>query len=509
MALHSILASASQLSTAQLAGVFLFVPVLLTLATIFYRLGPLYPLSGTPGPLLPRLTGLPILYHAYIGDEAKWVHSLHERYGAIVRLAPNWVDFRDVRALHPIYHEKGGFAKASHYRNFDVDGHATIFSNTIHQERSLRAKAVIQMFSVANCKKNAHYFKASLSRFIEQCQRDKESGRVQMLDLARGMGIDAVTEYLFGISFDGLREYADASSKLDAKCDQPPRMSASAFVDAFTASSRLLYCSKWLYTLADRIDGFFFPNPELPSSAASLESFTRIVMANARTTIDSGNSKTSETSETFPVRLLRAGFSPAEVAAQCKDIMFAATDTLGMNISTACFMLAKFPETYQKLSAEIEAATIKSDDDIHQLPYLNAVVRETLRMSMTNPCEFPRQVGASGWAFDNVFYPPGTTVSCSATEMHFYSGIYEDAFAFKPERWLHATEIMQKALMSFGVGSRQCIAKGMSLWALNLVIYEVAKENILGGLKVSSEKIELLEGFSSRVVGGSIDLVRE
>jgi cytochrome P450 len=473
-------------------------------SVILYRLSPLHPLWHIPGPLMPRITVLNIVYHSYIGDEATWVHNLHKVYGSAVRISPNSVDFADVGVIQPIYIQKGGFLKAKYYNNFDIDGHATIFSETNLTARAARAKVVLPLFSAANIKQRAAPFKESIQRYVKLFKERRKLGSVNALDLARGAGIDAVTEYLFGIRYGALVDTEQHEKNVRSETVNS-RMSASAIVDNFIASSRLWYFPVRLYDLADRIDALVFPNPSLAVSLDIVNQYADRVVEAAEEqmlrTVD------KSTLINYPCRLLQAGFSRSETRAQCKDIIYAATDTIGMNLATVCFMLAKHPEAYEKLHREVYAATITTDEDIQHLPYLDGVVREALRLSLTNPARIPREVPAGGWHFQDHFYPAGTIVSASAMDIHFTDAVFDSPYAFKPERWEKSGDVMHKAMMAFGVGNRQCIARTMAMYILYLSVYELVKEDILRGAKPTVDSVKILEGFSAKIASESIDLV--
>jgi cytochrome P450 len=499
MAIHEWLISGAWTSSSYTCAVLCIFPLLVTFITIFYRLSPLHPLSRVPGPLIARLTNLGVLYHSYIGDEATYIHKLHQKYGPTVLLTPNSVDFTDFAALHPIYSQKGGFAKAKYYRNFDVDGHASIFSHTDPALRAARAKVVLPLFSPASIRTGAHCFTDSTRRFLSLFKLRKESGKVNVLDLARGMSLDAVTEYLFSIRYGALFDQTEAEKVASAKRSDEPTMSASAIVDNFIASSRFLYLPCWLYRWADRIDNIIFPNPSLAVSSKLVNDYANRVLDAAESNIEQATS--------YPSRLRMAGFSRSETISQCKDIIFAATDTIGMNLSTLIFMLAKHPHAYNKLYAEVVSATITKDEDIQQLPFLNGVVRESLRLSLTNPSRLPREVPAGGWQFQGTFYPAGTVVSASVMDVHFAETLVESPYEFKPERWANASEEMHKSMMAFGLGGRQCIARTMAMYDLHLAAFELVKADLLRGSSPTSNHIKIKEGFSAKVIGGSIDIV--
>jgi cytochrome P450 len=62
-----------------------------------------HPLRSIPGPLSHRASPLPYILRMISGDLSFHTHRLHEKYGTVVRLAPNHLSFTDVRAWRDIY----------------------------------------------------------------------------------------------------------------------------------------------------------------------------------------------------------------------------------------------------------------------------------------------------------------------------------------------------------------------------------------------------------------------
>ncbi|KAI0150162.1 cytochrome P450 oxidoreductase [Xylariaceae sp. FL1272] len=491
------------LYAALIAGILLY-----GVANIVYRLSSAHPLAKIPGPLIARLTDLQLVWHAYIGDEGDYVRRLHDKYGPVVRIGTESVDFTTPEVINPIYIQKGGFAKAKYYNNFDIDGHASIFSETSPAKRAARAKAVLPLFSAANVRAGCRPFTDSVERYVYNFGLARKSGKANALDLARCMSIDAVTEYLFGIRYGALKSAEELETKNDTNkvegAGQGEKMSASAIVDNFVSTARLWYLAPWLYDLADRLDALIFPNPAFSLSFKIVNEFVDRVLVKAKEDISKNMS-----SKSYPARLLQAGFSPEEVHAQCKDIIFAGTDTIGMNLTTLCFMLAKNHDVYEKLEAEVAVSHVEKDEDLQtQMPYLTGVVREALRLSLTNPTRLPREVPAGGWEYGGVRYPAGSIVSTSQLNMHFQERIYgENPHAFRPERWFNATEEMHRCMMAFGLGGRQCVARTMSMYDMHLAAYALVKAGYLKGARPVCDSIEIYEGHTAKVKSGKVELI--
>lgn len=404
-----------------------------------------HPLRHIPGPFLSRISPLPLYYSSYIGTEATHIHALHEKYGPIVLIAPNSVHIASGSAWPPIYTEKGGFLKPACYENFHIDGFPTIFSAIDPRHRAPRAKAVVPLFSTANLRSGGAAIDESVEKFVTRMEREKSTGRkVNVLNVARALATDAVSGYLFGQSYGGLEE--DRSSTASTSKE----LSASPFVDAFVAVGRFFYLPKPLFLFLEQASTTLFPDPHVDASMAVVDSFIADIVRDA----ENGNEKQKDS---YPSRLLSAGMTAAEVRAQCKDLVFAGTDSTAMNLATICWNLARQPQTWGILRSEVESHNINDPTaNIQSLPYLSGVVKEGLRLSMANPTRLPRTVPPGGWSFGGHFFPAGTELGMSAFELHLNPEIFKNPMSFWPERWINPTPEMMRDFIPFGGGSRTC-----------------------------------------------------
>jgi cytochrome P450 len=458
--------------------------ILLLFVRSIYRIF-FHPISHIPGPLLPKVTSLWLHYHAYIGDEATAIHALHQRFGPHIRVSPNEIDISDADAVQPIYISKGGFAKASCYANFDIDGHKTIFSTTESQYRAPRAKAVKPLFSTKSIRENTKKIYGCVERFVERLRDEKASKRkVNVLNLTRSLAVDVVSTHLFQENYNGTSEKGQT-------------LSASAFVDAFVAVGRFFYLPNLAFVWIEWAATTLMADKKTNESMEVVDKFVTNLVE-----------KTTRESSTYPGRMLAAGLSASEVKAQCKDLLFAGTDSTGMNLAIIIRNLALHPDKCETLRAKISsnAALGPEAQDIQALPYLSAVVKEGLRISMANPTRLPHVVPSTGWSFKSSFFPPNTIVGCSAFELHMNSTIYPDSRTFQPERWLDASEEMNKYWVAFGAGSRACIARNLATTELLCATERVVSSGVLDGARAVGD-VEIFEWFNSKVKGESIEIV--
>lgn len=474
--------------------VLLSTPALALLTYCFYNLF-LHPLSSVPGPWYTHVLPLWLWYHEYVGNESSSVDQLHHVYGPVLRVAPNDIDIKDGAALAPIYSEKGGFLKAPCYANFDIEGHRTIFSALDPAHRAERSKAIVGMFATSTIRKEGgeEAIEQSVQKLVARMERAKASGEVlNNLDLARRLAVDAVTGYLFGQTYGGLDEDAPSAGV------QKVTLSASAFVDTFVAVGRFFLLPNSLFHLMDLFIARFMPaDSTVDDSMSRVHAYTDKLAESAQAE-----------DNTYQGRLLKAGISKHEISCQCMDLMFAGTDSSGMNVSAICWHLVRRPESLKKLTEEVRSNT---DARYETLPYLQAVVKEGLRISMANPTRLPRQVPPSGWSFGGHYFPPGTSVGCALYSLHFNEAVFPDAHAFRPERWLdgNATPEMQRDAIPFGLGARQCIARNLASVELHIATRRIAESGVLeGGQNVGrcANGIEIDEWFNSKVVGHAVEL---
>ncbi|WQF79349.1 Putative cytochrome P450 [Colletotrichum destructivum] len=464
-----------------------------------------HPLRKVPGPWVAAASPLWLWYHSYIGNETTSIEQLHSVYGPVVRIAPNDIDISDGAALAPIYSEKGGFLKAPCYSNFDFDGHPTIFSSLDPAHRAIRAKAVVSMFSPASIRKEGDaVLQSCVKRLVAHIKEEASTGRpVNMLNMGRCLALDAVTEYLLGKSYGGIAEL-EACRSNNARA----RLSASEFVDTFVAVGRFFLLPNWVFHGLEWALPKLYPDQAVDQSMDLVTRFCNQAVADAN----------PEKDQTYQTRLLRAGISKEEAAMQCMDLIFAGTDSTGMNFGTICWHLARSPAIYRKLQEELMSPeAIKADPQT--LPYLRGVVREGLRMSMANPTRLPRLVPPTGFLFSTNMpssgekktfkIPGGTSIGCAPFSLHFNEAVFPDAKSFKPERWFEPTEAMLRDYIPFGLGPRQCIARNLASSELFWAVRELAISGVLDGARPTGrmkEGIIVDEWFNAKVPGHAIEL---
>lgn len=173
----------------------------------------------------------------------------------------------------------------------------------------------------------------------------------------------------------------------------------------------------------------------------------------------------------------------------------AGADTTAVSIRSAIYFCLKNPRVWRRLRDELAAAGLTKEScpisykDSKAIPYLDAIVREALRMLPGVSLSLERYVPEGGFRFQTgEVVPPGAIVGVNPYIICRNKSVWgEDAEEFRPERWLRDEEggeteeafsvrlrKMNDADLSFGAGSRICIGKHMGLMQVYKVVATIA-----------------------------------
>jgi cytochrome P450 len=186
------------------------------------------------------------------------------------------------------------------------------------------------------------------------------------------------------------------------------------------------------------------------------------------------------------------------------SMAFAGSETTAISLSAVFYFLLKNPHCLAKLLSEIDGAGrngLFSDSDTglvtwtesQKLPYLDACVKEAFRLHPAAGLPLERIVPEPGVDICGHYVKGGTIVGCSAWIIHMRREIFgDDVEVYRPERWLvdenkdrekeeQRIKEMNGNMFQFGMGSRTCIGKNISL----LEVYKLVP-SMLRRFEVSS-----------------------
>lgn len=155
----------------------------------------------------------------------------------------------------------------------------------------------------------------------------------------------------------------------------------------------------------------------------------------------------------------------------------AGADTTAIAMRTIMFNVIKHPEIYDTLCREIREARLIlpiTYAAASTLPYLDAVIKEALRIHPPNGIMYGRTVPPEGATVCGKFMPAGTEVGISPWVLHYNPEIFPDPEKFQPERWL-STDVdllaeRKRSIFAFSAGSHTCLGKNISLMEITKLV---------------------------------------
>ncbi|CAH2076254.1 unnamed protein product [Thlaspi arvense] len=139
------------------------------------------------------------------------------------------------------------------------------------------------------------------------------------------------------------------------------------------------------------------------------------------------------------------------------SLVIAGTDTSEVTLEWALSNLLNHPEILEKARAEIDdkigSDRLVEEPDIVNLPYLQNIVSETLRLYPAVPLLLPH-LSSDDCKVAGYDMPRGTMLFTNVWAMHRDPRLWEEPGRFKPERFEKEGEA--RKLMPFGMGRRAC-----------------------------------------------------
>ncbi|KAJ7513123.1 cytochrome P450 [Mycena galericulata] len=200
----------------------------------------------------------------------------------------------------------------------------------------------------------------------------------------------------------------------------------------------------------------------------------------------------SGVAQSFMSALVVAGVSEKQIGVQLRTILFAGQDTSGSTIGWTLYRLAQMPEYQHELRQEIQLATVDGQPDYNNMPLLNAIINEVLRMYCALPlservatedCIIPLSqpiTTITGTRFSEIPIKRGQRLYVAISAYHRLRTIWgPDANDFRPSRWLEKEPCKGQALgphaslLTFLGGPRVCLGWRLAILELQIFVVEI------------------------------------
>uniref|UniRef100_A0A1I7TRP2 Cytochrome P450 n=1 Tax=Caenorhabditis tropicalis TaxID=1561998 RepID=A0A1I7TRP2_9PELO len=184
-----------------------------------------------------------------------------------------------------------------------------------------------------------------------------------------------------------------------------------------------------------------------------------------------------------------------DVIGACFVFLLAGFDTTANTLAYASYLLAKNPEKMQMVQEEVDRtcdSDIISYDDLTRMNYLDAVIREALRLYPVAWFACSREC-VSTTTLGEYVIEKGVRVEADLMALHRSKEIWgENADDFVPERWFVETRRPSMSWIPFGAGPRQCVGMRLGLCETKTAFAHILRKYSIVAGPETEDKLRIL-----------------
>jgi len=366
----------------------------------------LSPLSRFPGPKLWAISRIPGQLSVLQGRNHLDILALHERYGPVVRISPNELAFNTPQAFRDIYGARPGgcFAKdRSHYLPpaNGVDHLVCAVDNAVHtRQRRLLAHA----FSERALRDQEGLIRGYVDTMIGKLRAHITKGHSPRVDINNWMNyttFDITGDLMFGESFDCLKD-----SRLHPWI-QLIFSSMKALAIAGVANQSPILGTIFHALIPKEVKRKAIQHFDLAAQKVDRRLETNMTRPDFISAILQNGLSEAKGQYLDGERIM----TRAEIHSNAFILIVAGSETSATLLSGCIFYLCTNPLTMSRLVSEIRSTFAKEDEitfrNVASLPYLAAVIEESLRMHPPFVTSLARIVPPDGSIVDGHYVPGG------------------------------------------------------------------------------------------------------
>lgn len=414
-----------------------------------------------PGPKLAAASYIPWFLVQYRGDSVKWLTELHQKYGNVVRIAPDELSYVSVDAAQDIWAHRQGHNEFPKYafRIKAPNGHNGILSAKRENHARFR-----RLLSYSFSDQGIRKYEATLQLYTDSLIRgladEADKDPQDMVKWLNWTTFDVIGKLAFGKSFGCLEEKR-----------------THLWVHAIFANLHSSLISILLFRLN------LLPLIALIAPKRVLEA-RKYNLQYASNTIDERLGQGSQ-SDFWDNVLEKSekqgekGMSVPEMVTNASNLVMAGSETLATVLSGCLSLLLTHLSAMEKITSEIRTAfssrekiTLQSVNS-GNLKYTLAALDETMRIYTPVPSQLAREVPAGGDTVEGKFVPGGTIIQVPQFVAYRLPSNFHKPLEFHPERFLGAEEFKDDnfaVLNPFGIGPRNCIGRNLAYAELRLIL---------------------------------------
>ncbi|RKU45312.1 hypothetical protein DL546_007167 [Coniochaeta pulveracea] len=432
-------------------------------------------LAHIPGPVLARWTDLWLISAQSSGRCNYILADAMKKYGPIVRIGTDWVVVGDPAEVRKIWAVRSQWTRAPWYRGLRLDPYRDSTFSTQDEAFHEKLRAKLMPGYAGKDVDNLHALidesVLDLVHLLETkyVSTDANYRPVELASKIQYFTLDVISNLAFGSKLGYVRDDADTYGYIKTTQQTVPFLMTTCLMPTVVAiiqSPKL----KWLLPDAENMVGI------------------GTVMKMARDAVDRRFGPKAEIRRDMLGSFVAHGLTQQEAYGECIAQIVAGSDTTATAIRSTLLFIMTSPHVYARFQTEIDqrvaAGQISSpitDAEAKNFPYLQAIIREGLRMYPPATGLLPK-VSKKDEIVCGARIPAGTNVAWAPWAIMHSSEVFgQDAEIFRPERWIEASEDRKKlmdqvVMLDFASGSRwECLGKNVAMIELNKTYVELLR----------------------------------
>ncbi|MCJ1352148.1 MAG: hypothetical protein MMC33_002132 [Icmadophila ericetorum] len=428
------------------------------------------PLLSLTGPAYRAAFFFPDALSKLRGTAYKDIKLLHDEYGGVVRVLPDGLSFNTAQAwkdIHAFKPDRTELAKDPNFYRRATE--ASIISANQAEHTRIR-KLLAYAFSDGALLEQepllTHYFDLLVSRLKQQID-GPACGRINIMAWYNFTSFDIVGDLVLGEPFGAL-ESGQYHSWIRNIFEGVKFIGVMRLADTYQMVGVLF---KILQTAI----------PSIGAKRAAYLEFTR-------TKIESRLDRKTDRKD-FMTYILRhndeRGMTRKEIIGTSRVLLIGGSETTATLLSGATYYILQNRAILHRVQSEVREA-FKTADDItfrsvskpDMLPYMDAVLQESLRCYPPVPAILPRKTGPEGALIDGNYVPRNISVGVHQWSAFHSSTNFASPDTFDPERWLpdapaKYSKDIKAAFQPFSLGPRVCIGKSLAYFEMRSILARV------------------------------------
>ncbi|KAG5930430.1 hypothetical protein E4U42_001353 [Claviceps africana] len=425
-------------------------------------------LSHIPGPRSAGFSKWWFIRATLSGRTHLDLYEVCEKYGQIARISPNDIVTCDIGLVRRMLSVHSQYTRSAWYNGMRFEPRKNnILSMRDDATHAIMRSRMAAGYSGKDVENLEPRVDAGIMNLIGLIDSYVSEGRT--FDFARKvqyLAVDVVTDLLFGETFGDVASDGDVHGYLGAMEKYVPHLIVSTVLS-------------WIIPFL----GLPVFRPLVPSEHDVLG--VGRIMGIAKKVVSERFGPEKKTSKDMLGSWVARGLTQKQAECEIAAAIVAGSDTIATAIRSTMLHIVTNPRVLARLQDEIDTTPLSrpvaSYAQLRKMTYLQAIIREGLRIHPPAGGAMSKDVPADGDNWNGLSFPPGTRISVSMWGVFRSRDVWgPDADEFRPERWLEAPAEKRAEMdatweLVFSAGKWGCLGRNIAQIEMNKTLVELLR----------------------------------